>query len=183
MAKNEDKSEDKKKAKLMIRLRAIVYGVVAVFRWILRKCRQRFTFMFIPHSEKPIFNFHISIFSLLFLLFLEITLVVSFFLLSANFTSSKRLENNILHLLGQDKEVYTKQEIESVVKSNIWFEKWERSINLLTEKNETARIWLYRIQGFTIGFIFSFFAGLLSNITYAGMRRKKRTDSENSPEK
>ncbi len=72
------------------RLRAFLGSVLALFRLIFRKGRQRFTVMFIPHSEKKIFNFHISVFSLVFLFALLVVLIVAFFLLSTHFTSASR---------------------------------------------------------------------------------------------
>jgi murein DD-endopeptidase MepM/ murein hydrolase activator NlpD len=53
--------------------------------------RQRFTVMFIPHSERRIFNFHINVFSLVFALGLTAVMVVGFFALSTHFTGTKRL--------------------------------------------------------------------------------------------
>ncbi len=72
------------------KVRIILSAVGYFFKFIVRKGRQRFTVMFIPHSEKKIFNFHISVFSLVFLLGLIIVLVVSFFALSAYFTTSSK---------------------------------------------------------------------------------------------
>jgi murein DD-endopeptidase MepM/ murein hydrolase activator NlpD len=69
----------------------LVFGAIgAAFKFLIRKGRQRFTVMFIPHSEKKIFNFHISVFSLIFFLCLIVVLVVSFFGLSTHFTSSSK---------------------------------------------------------------------------------------------
>ena len=48
------------------RLRVFLGSILTFFRFTFRKGRQRFTVMFIPHSEKKIFNFHISVFSLVF---------------------------------------------------------------------------------------------------------------------
>ena len=74
--------------------RVLFAAIGYFFKLIIRKGRQRFTVMFIPHSERPIFNFHISVFSLIFVLFLIVVLVISFFGLSAHFTTtSKRFTN------------------------------------------------------------------------------------------
>ena len=72
------------------RLRLLFGSVLSFFRLMFRKGRQRFTVMFIPHSEKKIFNFHISVFSLIFILALLAVLVVAFFGLSTHFTSTSR---------------------------------------------------------------------------------------------
>ena len=53
--------------------------------------RQRFTVMFIPHSERRIFNFHINVFSLVFAIGLTVLMVVGFFALSTHFTGTKQL--------------------------------------------------------------------------------------------
>lgn len=53
--------------------------------------RQRFTVMFIPHSESRIFNFHINVFSLAFVLGLAALMVVGFFALSTHFTGTRQL--------------------------------------------------------------------------------------------
>jgi murein DD-endopeptidase MepM/ murein hydrolase activator NlpD len=64
--------------------------VVTLFKLFIRKGRQRFTVMFIPHSEKKIFNFHISVFSLVFFICLVCILVIAFFGLSTHFTTANK---------------------------------------------------------------------------------------------
>ena len=56
------------------------------FRHIMVKGKQRFTVMLIPHSEKKIFNFQISFFTLIFVTFTLGIVLVGFFLLATNFT-------------------------------------------------------------------------------------------------
>lgn len=53
--------------------------------------KQRFTVMFIPHSEKKIFNFRISVFSLIFLSILLTCILIAFFLSSTTFSGLSRL--------------------------------------------------------------------------------------------
>ena len=77
------------------KVRIAFAAVRSFFKFIVRKGRQRFTVMFIPHSEKKIFNFHISVFSLVFLLCLIVVLVISFFGLSAHFTTTKKRITNV----------------------------------------------------------------------------------------
>jgi murein DD-endopeptidase MepM/ murein hydrolase activator NlpD len=72
------------------RLRLFFSSLISFFRFVFRKGRQRFTVMFIPHSEKKIFNFHISVFALVFVFVLLVVLVISFFGLSTHFTTSSR---------------------------------------------------------------------------------------------
>ena len=53
---------------------------------LLQRGNQKFTVMFIPHSERKIFNFQISVFALLFVATLLSTVLVVFFSLSAGYT-------------------------------------------------------------------------------------------------
>lgn len=64
--------------------------VIGFFKLVIQKGKQRFTVMFIPHSEKRIFNFQISVFTLIFLFFILSVLVLSFFGLSTHFTSTNK---------------------------------------------------------------------------------------------
>ncbi len=82
------------------RLRALFGSVLSFFRLLFRKGRQRFTVMFIPHSEKKIFNFHISVFSLVFLFALLAVLIVAFFGLSTHFTSASQQISRVSASLG-----------------------------------------------------------------------------------
>ena len=56
------------------------------FKRIMQKGKQRFTVMLIPHSEKKIFNFQISFFTLIFVTITLGVVLVGFFLLATNFT-------------------------------------------------------------------------------------------------
>lgn len=69
-------------------LRLLGQAIVAFFRMVYQKGRQRFTVMFIPHSEKRIFNFQISVFTLVFVVFLLAVLLVGFVGLTTHFTST-----------------------------------------------------------------------------------------------
>ena len=53
--------------------------------------KQRFTVMFIPHSERKIFNFQINVFSLVFVLSLTAVMTVGFIALSTHFTGTTRM--------------------------------------------------------------------------------------------
>ncbi|MDR1179096.1 MAG: M23 family metallopeptidase [Spirochaetales bacterium] len=53
--------------------------------------RQRFTVMLVPHSERRIFNFHINVFSLVFVLGLGALIVVGFFALSTHYAGTQQL--------------------------------------------------------------------------------------------
>jgi len=66
-------------------------GLREGFARLLLLGRQKFTVMCIPHSEKKIFNFRISVFSLFFLAILVTGLLVSFFFLSTHYSGMSRL--------------------------------------------------------------------------------------------
>ncbi len=64
--------------------------IFAFFQKIYQKGKQKFTVMFIPHSEKNIFNFQISVFTLVFFVFLLFVLIIAFFGLTASFTGTNK---------------------------------------------------------------------------------------------
>ncbi len=70
------------------RIRIIWHAIIALFKSGYQKGKQRFTVMFIPHSEKRIFNFQISVFTLIFFIFLLSVLILAFIGLSTHFTST-----------------------------------------------------------------------------------------------
>ena len=61
-------------------------NIVSFLRLLLQRGNQKFTVMFIPHSERKIFNFQISVFALLFVGTLLSAVLIVFFSLSAGFT-------------------------------------------------------------------------------------------------
>lgn len=76
----------------------LVKWLTAAGEWIARFFKnlvivgkQRFTVMFIPHSEKKIFNFRISVFSLVFLCVLLTGVLITFFLSSTAFSGLSRM--------------------------------------------------------------------------------------------
>ena len=65
---------------------AVGRPVSRVLAGMVRLGNQKFTVMFIPHSERRIFNLHLSLFGLLFAGLLLASLLVVFFALSTDFT-------------------------------------------------------------------------------------------------
>lgn len=63
-------------------------SAIAFFRRVYQKGRQRFTVMFIPHSEKRIFNFQISVFTLIFVISLMAVVLAGFIVLATHFTGT-----------------------------------------------------------------------------------------------
>jgi murein DD-endopeptidase MepM/ murein hydrolase activator NlpD len=104
------------------RLRRGWLGVAKFFKRVHQRGKQRFTVMFIPHSEKRIFNFQISVFTLIFIVFLLSVLLVAFVGLSTHFTStneryvkmSKSLDASESSLEGYKDEIV---ELRKAVKS------------------------------------------------------------------
>jgi len=70
------------------RFRRAWKAVLGFFSKVHQKGKQRFTVMFIPHSEKRIFNFQISVFTLTFIVFILVVLLAGFIGLSTHFTST-----------------------------------------------------------------------------------------------
>jgi len=68
-------------------------GIGRFFKNLYNLGKQRFTVMFIPHSEKKIFNFRISVFSLVFLCILLAGVLVAFFMSSTAFSGLSRMLN------------------------------------------------------------------------------------------
>jgi murein DD-endopeptidase MepM/ murein hydrolase activator NlpD len=66
--------------------RRIWVSITTFFKHMMIRGKQRFTVMLIPHSEKKIFNFQISFFTLIFLTLTISIILVGFFLLATNFT-------------------------------------------------------------------------------------------------
>ncbi|KKK84059.1 hypothetical protein LCGC14_2787150, partial [marine sediment metagenome] len=72
------------------KVRKVWGGLLSFLKLVIQKGKQRFTVMFIPHSEKRIFNFQISVFTLIFLFFILSVLILSFFGLSTHFSSTNK---------------------------------------------------------------------------------------------
>ena len=73
------------------KLHHLVNALSAFVRKVMVLGRQRFTVMLIPHSERKIFNFRISVFSLVFVGILFVGILLTFFVFSTNFTGMSQL--------------------------------------------------------------------------------------------
>lgn len=67
--------------------RRIWVSIANFFKYVMVKGKQRFTVMLIPHSEKKIFNFQISFFTLIFVTCTLSIVLVGFFVLATHFTA------------------------------------------------------------------------------------------------
>lgn len=65
--------------------------IADAFRGFFNAGRRRFTVMLIPHSEKKVFNFRISVFSLVFFCFIMVGILGVFFVFSTRYTGLSRL--------------------------------------------------------------------------------------------
>jgi murein DD-endopeptidase MepM/ murein hydrolase activator NlpD len=84
------KFENRVTGSILKNLSHIGGGIAGFFRKVMLVGKQHFTVMFIPHSEKKIFNFRISVFSLVFLSILLTGILVAFFLSSTYFSGLSR---------------------------------------------------------------------------------------------
>jgi murein DD-endopeptidase MepM/ murein hydrolase activator NlpD len=99
--------------KIWTLLRRAWASFVGFLRYIMQKGKQRFTVMLIPHSEKKIFNFQISFFTLIFVTCTLGIILIGFFLLATNFTSTnerimkvtRELQNNATTLESLKDEI------------------------------------------------------------------------------
>jgi murein DD-endopeptidase MepM/ murein hydrolase activator NlpD len=82
------------------RLRLLWRFWLALVKRVYQKGRQRFTVMFIPHSEKRIFNFQISVFTLIFVISLMVLVLVGFIVLATHFTGTNERYVKILKNLN-----------------------------------------------------------------------------------
>jgi len=72
-------------------MQTVLRQIGQFFRKVLRSGRQRFTIMFIPHSEKRVLNLQLNTFALIFGVFLVIVVVSGFFYLATVYSGSVRL--------------------------------------------------------------------------------------------
>lgn len=136
-AHNYKKLENKLIEKLIKFFHLIGSSCVSFFRFLIQKGKQRFTVMFIPHSEKKIVNFHISIFSLIFIGVLLVVLVVAFFGFSTYFAGAKTQYDNISRELELNKSSLEKfdEEIKHLVRSSESVKNGMKELFQVFEKN------------------------------------------------
>jgi murein DD-endopeptidase MepM/ murein hydrolase activator NlpD len=84
--------------------RRIWVSIGNFFKYVMVKGKQRFTVMLIPHSEKKIFNFQISFFTLIFVTCTLSIILVGFFVLATHFTAINEQNTQLI----QDKDANEK---------------------------------------------------------------------------
>ena len=82
-------------------IRAFVMKISSAFNNMVNAGKQRFTVMLIPHSEKKIFNFRISVFSLIVIVFLIGCMLTSFVIFTTQFKGMSGLLNTRSETLEQ----------------------------------------------------------------------------------
>lgn len=112
---------------LNLRMRRIWVALLNAFVFALKKGRQRFTVMAIPHSENRIFNFQISFFSLIFFGCTIGIIVAGFAFLAARFTpmndrlakASVDLRQSEMEIQGLRDEVSSLRKAEKVFNASV----------------------------------------------------------------
>lgn len=123
--------------KLRLMLMAITRGLKNVHH----AGKQRFTVMFIPHSEKKIFNFQVSIYSLSFFLLLIVMIVVVIFFLSTQMTYSEVQAARDKQQMAEDEEFKNeyRETMVDIVRSTADFRDLMGNLLLLTNPDLASR--------------------------------------------
>src|SRR6056297_3606805 len=85
------KAENRLFSFIVLLFSKLIEAVAESVRKLVSLGKQRFTVMLIPHSERKIFNFRISVFSLVFFGVLLVSLVAAFFTFSTRFSGVSNL--------------------------------------------------------------------------------------------
>ncbi len=112
----------------------------------LNNGRQKFTIMLIPHSEKKVINFRISIFALSFILFITFVVIGSFFVYTTKFSGiSQQLSDKSSELETTEKNLELLLDQVSRLKRasrnfEIAFDDAMKTLNIDNEKNIQASV-------------------------------------------
>lgn len=104
-----------------------------------KKGNERITVMFIPHSEKRILNFHISIFAISTIVGIIVTIVTITSILIVNHSSTVK-EVSILKKSGEDSEIQVKIYKEEIAKLYEIFQKFKPEITYLYDLTPDSNI-------------------------------------------
>ncbi len=110
---------------------------------LLKKGREKLTVMFIPHSEKKIINFHISIFSIVMIISTIVITVTITSIVIINHTSTIK-EVSRLKFYGTNSKVQIKKYKEEINKLYDIFQKFKPEITYLyslAPENELDSLW------------------------------------------
>ena len=84
-------TQEQRKPRLSARMHSGWRAFVRFSRNVIRSGKQRFTIMFIPHSEKRVLNLQLNTFALIFIAVIGVVVVGGFFYLATVFSGSERL--------------------------------------------------------------------------------------------
>jgi murein DD-endopeptidase MepM/ murein hydrolase activator NlpD len=101
--------------------------IIYLYKRTVQKGKDKLTVMLIPHSEKKIFNFQISIFTICFLVILLSGIVVTFFISTSRYTLTKKemeklvsaQEGNVTALRTFEDEIESLDKVVSDYKTDI----------------------------------------------------------------
>ncbi len=88
---NYKKAENRVYSFFVRRISKITGSISDFYNRVVNRGKQKFTVMLIPHSEKKIFNFKISVFSMVFLSFILAGVIFAFFIFSTRFSGMSRM--------------------------------------------------------------------------------------------
>jgi len=108
----------------------VISGSKALWKRFHEKGKERITLMFIPHSEKRIINFHISIFSISFILFVLVTTITITSVLIINHSSTIK-EVSKLKKYGSNSKIQIQKYKEEINKLYSIFQKFKPEITHL----------------------------------------------------
>ena len=90
-SRTEERTSSRSRQPISSRIRSWFRALGASFRRVIRSGRQRFTIMFIPHSEKRVLNLQLNTFALVFIAALGVVVVAGFVYLATVFTGTERI--------------------------------------------------------------------------------------------
>ena len=101
--------------------------IINLYKRFAQKGREKLTVMLIPHSEKKIFNFQISLFTISFLILLLAGVIITFFISTSRYTLTKKemedlkasQQGNITALKMFEQEIASLDKSVSKYKDNI----------------------------------------------------------------
>ncbi len=89
--------------------------IIYFYKRFIQKGKEKLTVMLIPHSEKKIFNFQISLFTVSFMIIILAGIIAAFFIATSKYTLTK---NEMVKLIqAQEGNIKTLQEMREAIKT------------------------------------------------------------------
>ena len=89
--------------------------VIYFYKRFVQKGKEKLTVMLIPHSEKKIFNFQISLFTVTFLILILSGILLTFFIATSRYTLTKKEMEKLVQ--AQEGNIKTLQEMKTAIKT------------------------------------------------------------------